>query len=478
MVNIGDYVGNYRIIDEINTSSGTFGSIYKAQHLIFTDEPVVALKILRAYLDSPQKDEQCLQEARLQKKLKHVHILSLLDAGIHEHFLYLVVEYAPNGSLRDLLKRRQGKPLPIERAVDLLSQIGQALHYAHRQDIVHRDLKPENILFNADYEPLLADFGIAAVLEATRTQQLDVIGTPAYMAPEQFEGTISTRSDQYALGCIAYELVTGRKPFAVPYETMHYHHAKVSPIPPRQFNPDLPLYIEQAILTAMAKERADRFGNVASFIAALQPASFFEQLFVGATGAKRQAGPQRGADIRYDLTITFEEAVFGCQKELELPRWENCSTCHGSRVRPGASVPCETCRGQGRVHRIRRMVANIPAGVDDGINVRVTGEGEVSSLGGPPGNLYITLTVKPHPFFQRRETDIFYELPLNSHQARFGCKMEIPTLDGQKKTINIPPGTHHEQAICFKGQGVPVVHSSERGDFYVIVKVNPSSEAN
>src|SRR5216110_1350438 len=238
----------------------------------------------------------------------------------------------------------------------------------------------------------------------------------------------------------------------------------------------------------------------------------FEMFFSGAAGTQRRSGPQRGADLRYELTITFEEAVFGCQKEIELPRWETCSTCRGSGAQPGTSTsrcsacqgtgeirrvqqsifgqfvnvtmcercrgegrvittPCEKCRGQGRVRNNRRVVVNIPAGVDDGINVRVTGEGEVSSRGGTPGNLYVILTVKPHQFFKRQGNDILYELPISFTQAALGDEVEVPTVDGKNTTLKIPAGTQSNRSFHLKGQGVPVVHSSARGDEHVIVKV-------
>ncbi len=234
--------------------------------------------------------------------------------------------------------------------------------------------------------------------------------------------------------------------------------------------------------------------------------------FAGATGAARRSEPQRGADIRYELTISFEEAVFGCQKEIELPRWEACSNCRGSGAQPGTSTarcptcqgkgeirrvqqsifgqfvnvtmcercrgegkiittPCEKCRGQGRVRNIRRVVVNIPAGVDDGINVRVTGEGEVSSRGGTPGNLYVILSVKPHPFFKRQGNDILYELPISFTQAALGDEVEVPTVDGKSTTLKIPAGTQSSRSFRLKGMGVPVVHSSARGDEHIIVKV-------
>jgi molecular chaperone DnaJ len=238
----------------------------------------------------------------------------------------------------------------------------------------------------------------------------------------------------------------------------------------------------------------------------------FETFFAGASGTQRRAGSQRGADIRYELTITFEEAVFGCQKEIDLPRWETCTNCRGNGAQPGTSTtrcpacqgtgevrrvqqsifgqlvnvtmcercrgegriittPCEKCRGQGRVRNNRRVVVNIPAGVDDGINVRVTGEGEVSSRGGTPGNLYVVLTVKPHPFFKRQGNDIQYELPISFTQAALGDEVEVPTVDGKSTMLKIPAGTQSGRSFRLKGMGVPVVHSTARGDQHVIVKV-------
>ncbi len=238
----------------------------------------------------------------------------------------------------------------------------------------------------------------------------------------------------------------------------------------------------------------------------------FETFFAGTAGTQRRSGSQRGADLRYELTISFEDAVFGCQKEIELPRWETCSTCRGSGAQPGTSTtrcsacqgsgeirrvqqsifgqfvnvtmcerchgegrvittPCEKCRGQGRVRNNRRVVVNIPAGVDDGINVRVTGEGEVSARGGTPGNLYVVLTVKPHQYFKRQGNDILYELPISFTQATLGDEVEVPTVDGKATMLKIPAGTQSNRSFRLKGMGVPVVHSSARGDQHVIVKV-------
>ena len=237
----------------------------------------------------------------------------------------------------------------------------------------------------------------------------------------------------------------------------------------------------------------------------------FEQLFANASAGTRRGAPQRGADLKYELTITFEEAVRGCQKEIDIPRWETCSSCRGNGAQPGTNTtrcpscqgtgeirrvqqsifgqfvnvmvcdrcrgegriittPCERCHGQGRVRNVRRVPVNIPAGVDDGITVRVTGEGEAPARGGTPGNLLITLNVKPHEYFKRQASDILYELPVSFADAAMGAEVEAPTLDG-KETLKIPAGTQSGRTFRLKGKGVPLVHSNSRGDELVTVKV-------
>lgn len=274
--NIGKRIGgNYRIVAKLGR--GSFGEVYKAQHIFFANRPPVAIKLLHAFLRSPKERDRFIQEAQILNALSHPHILPILDAGMHEEDLpYIVMEYAPGGSLQDRLDKNAGRPLPIDEAITLLKHIGEALHYAHQQNIVHRDLKPDNILFNTKGEAVLADFGIAVILSSLRTKVVGDAGTRAYMAPEMFEGKVSIKSDQYALGCIAYELVTGRKPFEVegiPDIAIHFQHAKVDPTIPTQHNPEIPAHIEQAILKAMAKERTKRYEDMDAFIAALQKSS-------------------------------------------------------------------------------------------------------------------------------------------------------------------------------------------------------------
>ena len=268
---IGKSIGNYHITAFI--ASGGFGAVYKGQHSILSDR-LVAIKVLRTVmLDSTQEREKFLQEAQLLEKLKHPHILPIIDVGIHDDIPYIVTEYAVQGSLQERLQLQQKRPLPLQEAQAIVLQIGQALHFAHQQRIIHRDLKPANILFNANGHAMLADFGIATLTESARTISADAIGSPPYMAPEQFDGTVSMKSDQYALGCMAYELFTGSRPFQSPADPTWFawrqKHLTEIPPAPTQLNSYLAPSIEQALLKALAKDRLHRHADVATFVMAL-----------------------------------------------------------------------------------------------------------------------------------------------------------------------------------------------------------------
>ncbi|MBE3561893.1 MAG: tetratricopeptide repeat protein [Ktedonobacteraceae bacterium] len=292
---IGKLIGNYRLVAPI--AAGAYGTVYRAEHQLITGR-VVAVKMLHAYLESSSQREKFIKEAQLLELVHHPHMLPIFDAGFYNGVPYLITAYAAGGSLRDRLLKFRLQPLPPQEAVTILMQVGEALHHAHLQGIVHRDLKPENILFTEQGEALLADFGLASTLSsASMRQTAHVGGTPPYMAPEQFKGTVCRESDQYALACIAYEMVTGRRPFDAPdFIAMGFKHTTETPVPPSTLNPHLPRYIEQAILKAMAKKRADRFPHVLAFIQALQapssPFSTFKALPARVLHRPRQEQPQ------------------------------------------------------------------------------------------------------------------------------------------------------------------------------------------
>ena len=264
---IGQKIDDYRLVDVI--AQGAYANVYKAS---MRSKRFVAIKILhKAFVDPDQEHDAVYQEADILERLKHPNILAVVDFGMYQEWPYIVKEYAPNGSLRDYLRSLHGSPLSINEFIYIIRQIGAGLQFAHDHKVVHCDLKPENILFD-DQNALISDFDIARVLESSNSYQRGIGGTPSYMAPEQFQGKVRYESDQYALGCMAYEMVTGKRPFEGDSpEALRYNHFNLDPVPPTQLRPDLPIHIEQAILRAMEKHYQQRFPDVASFVDALDP---------------------------------------------------------------------------------------------------------------------------------------------------------------------------------------------------------------
>ncbi len=240
----------------------------------------------------------------------------------------------------------------------------------------------------------------------------------------------------------------------------------------------------------------------------------FEDFLAGFTGTRARRGrrvPTPGADLRYELRLTFEEGVFGCEKELEVSRLEKCPNCGGSGAEPGtepircpecdgigevrrvrqslfgsfvsvttcprcrgegevATTPCRECWGGGRVRRTRRLAVQVPAGVDDGAQLKLAGEGEAGLYGGPPGNLYASLSDRRHAFFRREGYDVHLELPVNIVQAAWGAELKVPTLDGAE-TLSIPAGTQTGESFRLPGRGVPHLRGKGRGDEVIAVRV-------
>ena len=231
----------------------------------------------------------------------------------------------------------------------------------------------------------------------------------------------------------------------------------------------------------------------------------------GGGGRSRRPGPERGNDLRYDLEITFEEAAFGKEAELSIPRTENCEACHGTGAAPGTSPedcpdchgsgtrqtvqntpfgrmvnqttcgrchgtgkivknPCGDCHGTGHKKVTRKIKVNIPKGVDQGSRVRVTGGGEAGVRGGGNGDLYVYIFIKPHKIFQRQGNDVVVEVPVSFVQAALGDKVQVPTLDGPVD-MKVPAGTQSGKVLRLRDKGVPNLRGAGRGDEHVVIKV-------
>jgi len=238
---------------------------------------------------------------------------------------------------------------------------------------------------------------------------------------------------------------------------------------------------------------ADIFGDV------------FGDIFGG--GRRGGGGPQRGADLRYTLDISLEDAIRGTEIQIRVPTLDTCETCHGSGAKPGTSAttcstcgghgqvrmqqgffsvqqtcpncrgngkiitdPCGSCHGEGRVETTKTLSVKVPAGVDNGDQIRLAGEGEAGEQGGPAGDLYVQMRLKEHPVFTREEDDLYCEMPVSFITAALGGELTVPTMDG-KATIKIPAGTQSEKLFRLKGKGVRNVRSGHLGDLYCRISV-------
>jgi len=245
----------------------------------------------------------------------------------------------------------------------------------------------------------------------------------------------------------------------------------------------------------------------------------FEEFFgFGGGGGRRRSSrntPRRGADLTQVMNLAFEEAIFGVEKEVEITRDEVCSHCRGTRAEPGTSpqrcqhcegrgevrqvrqtflgsmvqvatcpvcngageviaTPCSTCRGSGLERKVLRKTVSVPAGVDSGTQIRLAGEGQPGTNGGPNGNLYLEIQVKSHKFFRRKQDDILLDMNINIAQAALGAEIEVPTLEGDAK-LNIPSGTQPGRIFTMRNKGVPHLRGSGRGDMHVVVNVEVPS---
>ena len=265
---VGQHVGNYRLLRLLG--HGGFADVYLGEHIHL--QSLAALKLLHTRL-SEEETARFLTEARTLARLNHPHIMRVLDFALHEGFPFLVMEYAPGGSLRQ--RHPAGSRLPLATIVSYVNQVASALQYAHDQRLIHRDVKPENMLLDARDEVLLADFGLVVLTAqsstgSTRAIEPSLAGTTPYLAPEQLQGQPRTASDQYALGVMAYEWLCGSRPFSGPPIQIAMQQLSIPPASLCEQVPDLSPAIEEVVLRALAIEPGQRFARVQDFASALQ----------------------------------------------------------------------------------------------------------------------------------------------------------------------------------------------------------------
>lgn len=262
----GQQLGTYRLLQLLG--SGGFADVYLGEHIYLKTK--VAVKLLHSHIGSKER-EKFIEEASLVASLSHPHIIRILHCDIQDKIPFLVMEYASKGSLRD--RHPQGTQVPLSTVISYIKQIASALQYAHiEKKLVHRDISPDNLLVGLNDEILVSDFGLAVLTRSYLAQPLGFAGKFHYMAPEQIRGVPQRASDQYALGIIVYEWLSGDVPFDGSFEEIISKHLVVPP-PPFNKALNIPSQVEQAVLKALKKNPDDRYPSVQVFSDALEQAS-------------------------------------------------------------------------------------------------------------------------------------------------------------------------------------------------------------
>jgi serine/threonine protein kinase len=378
----GLQLGHYQLVRLLG--SGGMGEVYLAEDIRINRQ--LAVKIVRTEAD-PYPDAHATREAArlFQREMKaitaldHPHILPLIDFGEQEvnktTLTYMVMPFRQEGSLADWLRQRGTSDILTPQDVaHFLLQAADALQHAHDHQLIHQDVKPSNFLIRSRTvspnhpDLLLADFGIAKFTTATATASQSIRGTPAYMAPEQWDGQPVAVTDQYALAIMAYQLLTGRPPFqGGPGQVMRQHYMS-QPQPPSSLNPRLSPAVDAVILRALEKKPEDRFPTIAAFAQAFQAATQSTDApsrapTRPASGNTITGGAPSGANIRATLAISKTEALTGTSRTLTLPGG-------------------------------RQMTIAVPAGTQDGQVIYLGGQGEPSGSGGPTGSLILTVAIQ------------------------------------------------------------------------------------
>lgn len=376
--------GRYRLITPIG--AGGFGQVWRA-HDPKVDR-LVAIKVLTgdSTADSSRQAARFAREATVAGSLAHPGIVTVHDFGsaIHHGRLlaYLVMELLPGQSLSATLESGR---LVLPKALRIAAGVADALDAAHTAGLTHRDIKPSNIMILPDGMPKVVDFGITKGSDERHdlTTTGVLIGTPAYMAPECFGGAFDHRSDLYSLGCVLYEMITGRRPFTGTSWHLINQHLNEQPAPLRSLRPDTPAELDKLVTHLLAKDPSERPQSAEDCMDALYDID--ERYF-------SSDPPSRGQDVTSEVQLSWDEAANGAVIPMRITGRKPCPACAYRQGTQG-SAGCVPCEGTGQIKNSRTYRIRVPAGIRAGQQFRVRGMGAPGRYGGDPGDLYVTVHI-------------------------------------------------------------------------------------
>jgi len=316
--------GNYELLKLLG--QGGFANVYLGEHIYLHTR--AAIKIVRS-LDAFDVNT-FFDEARLAARLRHPHIIRVLDFDLEDEVPFLVMDYAPNGSVRH--RYPAGWQPPVAVILDYVEQIADALHYLHSRGLIHRDIKPENLLLDRNGQVLLSDFGIAIALQKAVAGEQTPLGTVYYMAQEQIEGYSCLESDQYSLGVVVYEWLSGVRPFQGSVGKIVQQHLSAPPPSMCELVPDLPPAVEEVVFRALAKDPQDRYEDVRDFATALRGAFENKPFVVRGTGFSARPTWQKKSERGREKT--------GGVGSRRRETWKEIATCSFIDLLAGTALWC------------------------------------------------------------------------------------------------------------------------------------------
>ncbi|GCE46394.1 serine/threonine protein kinase [Thermosporothrix hazakensis] len=329
----GQQLGHYTILRLLG--EGGFAQVYLGEHMYLKSQ--AAIKVLQTRLSSPDDMQNFLKEAQTIARLTHPNIIRVLDFGVEDETPYLVMEYAANGTLRQ--RHPRGERVPLQSVVSYVKQVADALQFAHDERLIHRDVKPENMLVGRRDEILLSDFGIAMIAQNSHSQKTqDVIGTVAYMSPEQIQGHPRPASDQYSLAIVAYEWLTGDRPFNGSFTELCTQHMFARPPLLRDKLTQISPLVENVIMKALEKDPKQRFEHIRDFANALEAASQgrspYETRLVSPNATQQgnitMLAPEGNAQQTSAPSAPFPAAQTAMQPEQQNPSGRAMPTFHAA----------------------------------------------------------------------------------------------------------------------------------------------------